>query len=79
MSDRYTPSTAEVQGSYDEIAGSDEVRREARAEFQRWLAQVRAEAWDEGARAAHNALGRPFIWFKPVNPYAPDHDLGSHE
>ena len=35
-------------------------------------ARIRAEAWDEGKAAAHKALGAPFVWFAPENPYRAD-------
>ena len=28
-----------------------------------------AQAWDEGRKATWTALGAPFIWFAPENPY----------
>lgn len=51
MTDEYTPTTAEVRACW----GWDddyEIPSPARnAEFDRWLAQVKAEAWDEGAES----------------------------
>ena len=39
----YTPTTEEVRNRY-----LSEVFPEDEAEFDRWLAEVKAEAWDEG-------------------------------
>lgn len=60
----YTPTTQEVRNHYLALD-------EDRAEFDRWLAQVRADVWDEGADAGaeyeQSRLGNP-----PVNPYRND-------
>lgn len=61
MSDQYTPTTDEVRDEF--IYGHQEVDMdtyellvsfdEAQARWERWLASVKAEAWDEGNLAAY--------------------------
>lgn len=58
MSEQYTPDEAEVRDGYvtgmirdGEGSDWDEYREGATADFDRFIAQVRAEAWDEGQRA----------------------------
>ena len=49
MSDEYTPTTANVRNCYVYADPHDGTfRRAAEAEFDRWLADVRAKAWAEG-------------------------------
>ena len=45
--DDYTPSTEDVRESYTYFRGTIPTV-EHEAEFDRWLNEVRAEAWDEG-------------------------------
>lgn len=53
MSDRYVPTTEEVRdawrnSTFDALDGT---------EFDRWLADVKAEAWEEGERVGYeNAM-----------------------
>lgn len=72
MSDNYTPTTEEVREAYldrkdfeDAVSfierRGDEV---ATAEFDRWLATMKAEAWEQGYDAAPLG-GRP----RQENPY----------
>ena len=44
----YTPDTEEVKIKYRLASGNG---FEAPAEFDRWLNSIKAEAWDEGAKA----------------------------
>src|SRR5690625_2459388 len=47
----YTPTDEEVRRTYiDSPAPDDAARVRYAAEFDRWLARVKAEAWDEGNR-----------------------------
>ena len=52
----YTPTTDEVRAAYVRamrqafVAASSEHE----AEFERWLVQVKADAWDEGHRAGRH-------------------------
>jgi hypothetical protein len=58
----YTPTTERVRwfyAAYDEGYGDE-------AEFDRWLAGVKAEAWDQGGVAGYDA-GRGIP--SAVNPY----------
>jgi hypothetical protein len=50
----YTPTTAQVRGEYAEDIVPIGV---AEAEFDRWLAKVKAEAWDEARSAPPQYLG----------------------
>jgi hypothetical protein len=54
----YTPTTGEVRGWYLGlgIAGRAELSSECANEFDRWLASVKADVWDECAQEAY-ALG----------------------
>ena len=67
MSD-YTPTTEEVRSAYSagawfEIQTELEVHETA---FDRWLAEVKAKAWAEGAQAGFAAPRRGALI---VNPY----------
>ena len=72
----YTPTTEEVRDSYDYqfTLGMSDISRIA--EFDRWLASVKAEAWEEGFNAgegeAYEHEAR-LQWSMPhdctVNPY----------
>ena len=57
----YIPTTEEVRNRY-----LSEVFPEDEAEFDRWLAQIKAEAWDEGFDAGvDHAILKQFVF----NPY----------
>ena len=68
MSD-YTPTTEEIRAGYSTATYDD---AKAEAEFDRWLAEVKAEAWQEGwdigaSTVVNYALnGSPSL---PENPY----------
>lgn len=68
----FTPDTQNIENCYvyactDEYSGT--TPRLARAEFQRWLDDVKAKAWDEGHNAARqSARGYPQMPFS-INPY----------
>lgn len=51
MSD-YTPTTPVIRGAYVQLhsGASWESKQPRLVEFDRWLEQVKAEAWDEGHR-----------------------------
>lgn len=51
----YTPSTAEVRETWAEFVS--DYYEGAYQDFDRWLASVKAEAWDEGFRYAAFAEG----------------------
>ena len=55
----YTPTTEEVQRAYrnSEYGGPD-------TEFDRWLAEVKAQTWEEGWNSYPDSY-----WNKTVNPY----------
>lgn len=61
----YTPTTGNVKNSYawDIYSASFDDSRDAA--FDRWLASVKAEAWDEGAAALY--LSYTSEW--PENPH----------
>lgn len=64
MSDQYTPTTVEVRFAYTDRRDFDSQiglgdgpgDEEAGAEFDRWLASVKAEAWDEGHSAGETDM-----------------------
>lgn len=55
MSDQYTPTTEEVRNAY--IEDEFGIPRESHLipGFERWLASVQAEAWEQGKRAEEKA------------------------
>ncbi len=69
-SNPYTPDEAELRDCYaglsEEYAGEDYAT--AKADAERGIAKIKAEAWDEGNRAANTMLltDPPK---KPKNPY----------
>ena len=78
MSD-YTPTTEEVRAVYnsDEF-GNPAGLNDSCPEFDRWLAEVKADAWEEGQLALLEYMGVPLYSFKgdeiinpkqPKNPY----------
>lgn len=79
MTDEYTPTTEEVRGQWasSPVYGYRDPMPVRLAEFDRWLASVRADAWDEGAKAVVDLLGIKMVSVKPgeqfeqrpVNPY----------
>lgn len=60
MTDEYTPSTEQVRIAYTFI-GEDApaIAEQRRAAFDRWLASVKAEAWDEAVQQLGDALQTP--------------------
>lgn len=76
----YTPPTEQVREIYAEIRheGTGQGFKPHRAEFDRWLNEIKAEAWDEGSRAEAdrawrqedaNAAGQWHLVPDPKNPY----------
>ena len=71
MTDKYTPTTWEVRSAWVEFDGYISARSHyaevARIEFDRWLSEVKAEAWAEGAYAGYDdcEFGREAM----CNPY----------
>ncbi|MFC0673526.1 hypothetical protein [Brachybacterium hainanense] len=82
----YTPTDEQIRAAY--CAGSNLRRETLRqhymgepatdygAEFDRWLARVRAEAWDEGAesawrRSTPEVNGQAYHWRRSGEPYNP--------
>lgn len=49
MTEHYTPTTEGVRARYAFARGREVPREDYDAEFDRWLARVRAETWDEVA------------------------------
>ena len=46
----YTPTTAKMfEAYYSYLRYTSRTSRDAEAEFNRWLAEVKAQAWEEGA------------------------------
>lgn len=72
MSD-YTPTTEAVRGAYlyEAQRHGDAFKGNAatRAEFDRWLAQVKAEAWDECFDSLEYALDGYYAITVANNPY----------
>ena len=66
--DDYTPSTEDVRESYTYFRGAIPLV-EHEAEFERWLNEVKAAAWADGANAgyADGAYGRTGLDVTP-NP-----------
>ena len=56
MSD-YTPTTEEVSGAYNFWLQqcSDETVEEITKKFDRWLAEVKAQAWEKGFQGGHDS------------------------
>lgn len=72
MSD-YTPTDLEVKVAFMAAAGHNTFRGERHEAYDRWLASVKAEAWDEG-RAEGETYGMAVAahddWAIPeLNPY----------
>lgn len=72
----YTPDTYDVRegwlNSEYEERGDNYSDEDLRAEFDRWLEQIRAEAWREGARDMMEAIGDEMgtlTFLAPYNPY----------
>lgn len=56
----YVPTLKEVREGYQSYIISGKSAKEKRAEFDRWLNEIRAEAWDEGRQAEE--LGWTHAW-----------------
>ena len=63
----YTPTTEEVRAAYEgQLIKIGENRFEfideaqANSEFDRWLAEVKAQAWHEGLEAAELGIANPY-------------------
>lgn len=68
MSD-YTPTTEEVRAGYSTATYDD---AKAETEFDRWLAEIKAQAWQEGIEAFDVAITKDVDdpWSQlPDNPY----------
>lgn len=68
----YKPITESVRGIYadrvEHILGLS--REQIRAEFDAWLNEVKAEAWEEGAESAfYNPEIRDLVDYPDENPY----------
>ena len=59
----YTPTTEEVREAWGEYKCSQPCK-ECPVEFNRWLAEVKADAWQEGYTA-----GKPYPQLISKNPY----------
>ena len=53
----YTPTTEEVSGAYNFWLQqcSDETVEEITEKFDRWLAEIKAQAWEEGFQDGHDS------------------------
>lgn len=69
MSD-YTPTVEAFRGVYGQMCASW-CRDDALAEFDRFIARIKAEAWDEGRGAFDEAPGGVWfpVWDHQANPY----------
>ena len=72
----YTPTVGELRQAYVEASGASMAQEsyyaEQQAEFERGLARIKAEAWDEGwCTAAEAAPGDVWFpaWDHQTNPY----------
>lgn len=78
MSD-YVPTVGELRKAYVEASGATVAQEsyyaEQVAEFERGIARIKAEAWDEGA-ATGSDVGADAIILNPMhaNPYREDDD-----
>ena len=74
MSEGYTPTVGELRQAYVEASGASMAQEsyyaEQVAEFERGIARIKAEAWDEGA-AKGSEVGADAIILNPMhtNPY----------
>ena len=68
----YTPSEEYVRESYVRGATSRPDPRDREAEFDRFIARVRRDAWDACYHQMVTAPGRGVIVTKKSNPYAPE-------
>ena len=68
MSSEYTPTVGELRQAYVEASGATVAQEsyyaEQVAEFERGIARIKAEAWDEGY-----AAGQTDDEFEATNPY----------
>lgn len=65
----YTPTVATFRGAYGQMF-SEWRRDDALAEFDRFIARIKAEAWDEGY-----AAGQTDDEFEATNPYREEEGL----
>lgn len=66
----YTPSLDEVRGRHNANARLEAMTwRQADAQFDRMIAKVRADAWDQAVRAMRYEDGTPVEIVSMVNPY----------
>ena len=80
----YTPDTDSVRACYlstHTAASGERVRDEAARSFDRWLAGIRADAFDEGAEAqmdadenGHDAPDNPYEEAAWSTPMGADHE-----
>lgn len=85
----YVPTTDEVETGFHEFASWLETKypgeyeqapefadwREAMHGFRRWLNEVKAEAWEEGAESAfYNPEIRDLVDYPDENPYRKDEE-----
>jgi len=72
MSD-HTPSTEDMEEQFVAgamVTGFAYTRNEARTDFDQWLAEVKAEAWEEGAQAA---------WLRTGDGWNGEYAEGTHD
>jgi len=75
MQNPYTPTTEEVRANYlpprTEIVDADE-------QFDRWLAEVKAQAWEEGQISLLKYMGVPLYPSKSDEPRNPKQPLNPY-
>ena len=76
MTSEYTPTVGELRRAYVEASGATVAQEsyyaEQVAEFERGIARIKADAWDEGwFTAAAEARGDVWFpaWGRQANPY----------
>ena len=68
----YTPTTEEVREAYvidDECVFMTSKAQWTAEEFDRWLADVKAQAWEEGNKQAHQDIDGEWPTSYTPNPY----------
>ena len=64
----YTPTTEEVRNALIRSAPLDEWELRG-TQFDRWLADVKAQAWEEGYDTCFDLTTKPGDTYPYVNPY----------
>lgn len=75
----YTPTTGDVRERFIDgamVTGFAHSRNKARRGFDRWLAEVKAEAWDEGYKNGYRDRRLEASYEPGTNPYRKEADRG---